>query len=280
MNHSPNSVMRAHSAILLPRRVSLALVIILAAISSPQSGFAWGREGHEVVALVAERYMTESAKTTASELLDGSSIESISDWADDYRREHRETAPWHYIDCPLADPRIDMARDCPHGDCVVAKTEQFLAVLRDTAASRGAKAEALKYVVHFIGDLHQPLHDEDNGDKGGNARQVVFHGHPDNLHWVWDTGLLQHLGRNPRALAADLDRRITGQDLDEWERGSILDWANEAHQIARAVAYGDLGSGNPTSITTAYEQEVDPTVELQLERAGVRLAWLLNGALK
>jgi hypothetical protein len=95
-----------------------------------------------------------------------------------------------------------MARDCPHGDCVVAKTEQFLAVLRDPAASRGAKAEALKYVVHFIGDLHQPLHDETNGDKGGNARQVLFDGHPDNLHWVWDTGLLQHLGRNPRALAA------------------------------------------------------------------------------
>jgi hypothetical protein len=173
-----------------------------------------------------------------------------------------------------------MARDCPYGDCVVAKTEQFLAVLRDPAASRGAKAEALRYVVHFIGDLHQPLHDETNGDKGGNARQVLFDGHPDNLHWVWDTGLLQHLGRNPRALAAELEGRITAQDLSAWETGSIIDWANEAHQIAGAVSYGDLGSGSPASITPDYEHQVDPVVELQLERAGVRLAWLLNGTLK
>jgi hypothetical protein len=279
MDLSQNSATGEHSAI-LPRRASLALVILLATISSPQPGFSWGREGHEVIALVAERYMMELAKTTASELLDGRSIESISNWADDYRREHRETGPWHYINCPLADPKIDMSRDCPHGDCVVVKTEQFLAVLRDQAASRGAKAEALKYVVHFIGDLHQPLRDEDNGDKGGNEKHVVFDGHPDNLHWVWDVGLLQHSGRNPRALAAELEGRITTQERSEWETGNILDWANEAHQIARAVAYGDLGGGSPASIAPDYERQVDPVVELQLERAGVRLAWLLNGALK
>ena len=82
-----------------------------------------------------------------------------------------------------------MARECPNGECVIGKIEQFLAVLREPKADRAARAEALKYVVHFIGDLHQPLHDEDDGDKGGNERHLVFEDHPDNQHWVWDDGL-------------------------------------------------------------------------------------------
>ena len=71
-------------------------------------------------------------------------------------------------------------------------------------------------MIHFAGDLHQPLHDEDNGGEGGNTRHVIFDGHPDNLHWAWDTGLLRHINRNPAALAADLESRITLQDKDEW----------------------------------------------------------------
>jgi hypothetical protein len=169
-----------------------------------------------------------------------------------------------------------MARDCPNGDCVIAKTDQFLGVLRDPHANKDAKEQALKFVIHFVGDLHQPLHDEDNGDKGGNTRHVVFDGHPDNLHWVWDTGLLQHITRNPATLAADLESRITPQDKAEWQKGSIEDWAIEGHRLAQTVAYGDLGNENPAAITPAYEQQADPVIELQLEKAGVRLAFLLN----
>ncbi len=132
------------------------------------------------MALLAERYMTAEALTRADDLLGGSTMDAVASWADDYRREHHETGPWHYIDIPLGDSQIDMARECPNGDCVIAKTEQFLAVLKDPKADRAAKAEALKFVIHFVGDLHQPLHDEDDGDKGGNARQVIFDGRPDN----------------------------------------------------------------------------------------------------
>ena len=112
-------------------------------------------------------------------------------------------------------------------------------------ADRAAKAEALKYVIHFIGDMHQPLHDEDDADKGGNDRRVIFDGHPDNLHWVWDTGLLNHIRRNADALAAELESRISPQDREEWAEGSIEDWVLEGHRLAQRVAYGDLGNGNP-----------------------------------
>jgi len=256
------------------------LVVLLTAVSWPRPCLAWGHEGHQIIALIAEHDMTDSAKAKATALLDGSGIDVIASWADDYRTQHRETAPWHYIDCPLAEPKIDMARDCPHGDCVVAKTEEFRGVLRDPAATKAAKAEALKFVVHFVGDLHQPLHDEDNGDKGGNTRYVVFERHPDNLHWVWDTGLLEHINRNPAALAAELESRITPQDQAEWQKGSIEDWAMEGHRLAQTIAYRNLTNENPDPITPEYERQAEPVIELQLEKAGVRLAHLLNDALR
>lgn len=147
-----------------------------------------------------------------------------------------------------------MAWECPNGDCIIVKTEQFLAVLQNPKADRAAKAEALRYVVHFVGDMHQPLHDEDNADKGGNGRHVIFDGKPDNLHWTWDTGLLNHINRNPEALAAELERHITAEDREAWDKGSIEDWVLEGHKLAQSVAYGDLGSENPAPMTAAYEQ--------------------------
>ena len=224
--------------------------------------------------------MTGAALAKARDLLGGNTIDSVASWADDYRHDHPETGPWHYIDIPLADSKIDLARECPNGDCVIAKTEQFLAVLRDPGADVAKKVEALKFVIHFVGDMHQPLHDEDDGDKGGNARHVIFDGRPDNLHWIWDTGLLEHINRNPETLAVELESHITAEDRAEWVQGSIEDWVLEGHRLAQTVAYGDLGSENPAPITPAYEQQADPVIELQLEKAGVRLAYLLNGTLK
>ena len=138
----------------------------------------------------------------------------------------------------------------------------------------------MKFVVHFVGDMHQPLHDEDNGDRGGNDCHVILDGHPDNLHWVWDTGLLEQIKRSPEALAAELGSRITPQDRAEWTKGTIEDWVMEGHRLAKTVAYGDLSTENPARITAAYEKQADSVIEIQLEKAGVRLAYLLNAAFK
>ena len=175
---------------------------------------------------------------------------------------------------------MDLARECPSDNCVVVKTEQFLSVLRDRRADQSARAEALKFVVHFVGDLHQPLHDEDDHDKGGNERRVIFGGHPDELHWVWDAGLLQEINRNAQHLAAELEKRITDQDREVWDKGSIEDWVLEGHKLAQTVAYGHLDSENPPVIGAAYERRADAVVEEQLEKAGVRLAYLLDQNLK
>ena len=133
----------------------------LALAAAPPLGFAWGHEGHQVIALLAEKNMTPVALARAKAILGGASLEDVASWADDYRRDHRETGPWHYIDIPLADSKIDMARECPNGQCVIDQTQHFLTVLRDPKADPATRTEALKFVIHFVGDMHQPLHDEE-----------------------------------------------------------------------------------------------------------------------
>jgi hypothetical protein len=173
-----------------------------------------------------------------------------------------------------------MPRECANRDWVLAKTEQFRAVLEDPKADRAVKGQALRYVIHFVGDMHQPLHDEDDSDKGGNIRHVIFDGRPDNLHWLWDTGLLEHTNRNPEATAVELESHVTAEDRAEWVKGSIQDRVLEGHRLAQSVAYGNLGNENPAPITPAYERQADPVIEIQLEKAGVRLVCLLNTTLK
>lgn len=152
-----------------------------------------------------------------------------------YRRDRQVAAPWRCTETPLTDSRLDLARECRNGNCVIAKTEQFLAVLKDPNPDKDAKAQALKFVIHFVGDMHQPLHVADNEDKGGNMRHVIFRGHPDNLHWVWDGGLFEHINRNTAAFTAELESRITAQDRAEWQKGSIEDWVMEGHRLGRNV---------------------------------------------
>jgi hypothetical protein len=108
---------------------------------------------------------------------------------------------------------------------------------------------------------------------------VVFDGHPDNLHWVWDTRLLEQINRNPAALAAELESRITSRDLAEWRKGSIEDWVMDGNRLAQTVAYGNLGNDDPAPITPEYERQAEPVIELQLEKAGVRPAYLLDANL-
>jgi len=134
------------------KKLLAALWLSLALAATPSPGFAWGREGHQIIALIAEKNMTPTALARAQAILGGDSLADVASWADDYRRDHPETGPWHYIDIPLADSKIDMARECPDGQCVIAQTEHFLSVLKDPTAGRAAKAEALRFVVHFLGD--------------------------------------------------------------------------------------------------------------------------------
>ncbi len=262
----------------LPAYLCLATVVVFLLIRAPLAA-AWGPEGHAIIALIAETNMSSAALRKSKIILRGASLEDVASWPDEVVSLLPQTAPWHYIDIPLHDSTINFRTECRNGDCVLVKTDQFLAVLKDPNSRRSQKALALKFVVHFIGDLHQPLHCENNDDAGGNKREVVFEGHPDRLHWVWDTGLLQEINPNPQQLAAELERRITRQERTAWEKGSIEDWVMESHRLDQKIVYPDLGTRTPATIDSAYRRAADPVIERQLEKAGVRLGWLLNSDL-
>jgi nuclease S1 len=260
----------------LGRSVALAAVCLGGVLP----GLAWGPEGHRVVAVIAQMNLTPQASAQVNALLGPfNSLAAVSSWADDTRVDFPETAPWHYIDIPLDSNKIDMPSECPEENCVIAQIAKFEAVLKNPHSSEADRRTALKFVVHFVGDLHQPLHAEDNHDKGGNMVQVMFFGQPSNLHSVWDSGILHHIKPYDNQLAQLLAGRITPAERKLWEKGTLEDWALESHRLARDIAYKDLPPGPVPDIGQAYVDATTPVVETQLEKAGIRLAYLLNQSL-
>ena len=259
--------------------------------------YAWGPEGHALVARIAESELTPEVRARVLEILGpGKTMESVASWADQIRGSRRETAPWHFVDIPISKPHLDMARDCANGDCVVAQIERFRAILKDPATPPDQRREALMFVIHFVGDMHQPLHSSDNKDRGGNSVRIVFEGRSGNLHSLWDSSLLQVMGTEEAVLPAMM--REAERHRKSWAKGTVRDWAEEAHKAAQKMVYGKLPKGTwslqtsipvaanalppapPIAITAAYEHKADLLIAEQIERAGVRLASLLNSTLQ
>ncbi len=265
--------------------IGAALLLLVASIGN---ALAWGDEGHRIVAEIAEQYLEPAAARHVYDLLaieNAQTLAQVSTWADQIPPQRGYTAPWHFVDVPIHPPPgtpagYDAARDCPHDDCVVAAIDRFAAVLRDKGAAPRKRLEALKFVVHLVGDIHQPLHCADNGDHGGNDVRVFFLGRPMSLHAVWDIGLLAPAVRgDERAYALRLVRSIAPGDLPRWGRGSSADWATESYKIARAKIYGEM-QYEARTLELFWESELLPVVNEQLEKAGVRLAALLNATLR
>ena len=264
--------MRPHIAVTL----SLSLLSALPA-------YPWGGEGHSLIARLAAAHLTPAAAAKVQEILgSGVTMASVSSWADQVRNQRRETAPWHFIDIPIDKPHLDMARDCPKEGCVISKIEEFQKVLADPALTPEQKKEPLMFLIHFIGDMHQPLHCSDNHDRGGNDVRLDFFGRPSNLHSVWDSGLLGRLGAED-AEFAEFSKELSNSRAKKWGRGTVRDWAEQSHKIGVKFVYAKLapkGEGGTIQITPEYEKMADPIVREQIERAGARLAAALNKSLK
>jgi hypothetical protein len=258
-------------------------VLILVCVGGALPVFGWGPEGHNLVARLAAARLTPAASAKVAEILGpGVTLASISSWADQVRRTRTETGPWHYIDIPINQPHLDMQRDCPKGACVVAKIEDFEKALAAPGTSPEGRKEALMFLVHFVGDMHQPLHCSDNKDKGGNEIKLDFFGKPSNLHSVWDSQLLGRLGSED-TLFADLNADLTPGRARKFSKGSVEEWAEQIHKIGQKTTYGKLpksGAGSAIVVGTKYEQMADPMIRLELERAGARLAKVLNSSLQ
>jgi hypothetical protein len=273
----------------------IALSVVVVAVSTPAQ--AWGPNGHAIVTDLAERHLSPGASQQVRALLaleEETTLDEVTSWADAYRPSHRETGPWHFVDIPLAAPAFDDSRDCAGGNCVVDRIVSFSHVLADKTETPAKRLQALKFIVHFVADVHQPLHCEDNGDRGGNDVHVSFYGTSTNLHSVWDDRLLEHATRlrtlmpgyridrmAAQAVADRLNAGISGDEATQWApsgmisdlQESVVGWANESHRLAQD-AYA--ARGESTELGNSYENREWPVVKGQLERAGIRLAELLN----
>jgi len=274
-----------HSRLPTPSRrlaitcASTLVVFGMLAAWGPASAWAWGRLGHRVAGRIAEDRLTPNAKKAVQDLLDpGQSLADVSTWADEVRRDRPESATWHYVNVPISEPKYERKHEDPKGG-VVSKIGDFQKLVADPNASRQARQDALKYLVHFVEDMHQPVHVGHRADRGGNDLQVQFFDKGSNLHRVWDSDLLDHANRSEDETRIALGARITLDLAAQWSQGSVEDWANESLEAAR-VAY--LTPGTTTELRKgaklgqAYYEANLPTAELRVEQAGVRLAAILN----
>ncbi len=278
-----------------------AVVILSVALLAASPALAWGNRGHRAIADIAWTQLTPIAQRGVTELLANSpalatpacpvgSLEDAATWADCVRSQYHDrfadTSSWHYMDasiCHAFTVPVDAG-----ARFVVARYRRERAILRDRAQPSEARLEALLWVTHLVGDLQQPLHIGDAGDRGGN--EVAVAGgqgrYPLNLHAEWDSVLVDDVVRDqPDGVAAmaaiAADRAIS----DGWHSTDPVEWARESWGLARTVAYppGLPGSGcNDAGMTVSlgadYRRRAVPAVALQLEKAGVRLADVLNGS--
>lgn len=256
---------------------ALLPALFLLPLASPVK--AWGPEGHEIIARIAADNLTPSAHLRISQLLGGDAPALMvlnADWADEIRSERPQTVAWHFVNIEIGSKGYNPRRDCRHDDCVVAQINRDVTTLKDGKASRTARLEAFFFLIHFVGDVHQPLHAADRHDKGGNNLIVILNHRRTNLHSIWDQDVVEALGHNPLLVAANIEPRFSAAQKAAMMRGTPADWANESFEIAAQDIYGHIRARRLVRLPADYPQKQKAIVRLQLERAGLRLAMLLN----
>ncbi len=261
----------------------VAACVLVAAALLPQSALAWDRLGHALVAALAERQLSPQARDEVAQLLPGVEgqnatekalrLPPIASWADELRDfpEYRAFAPLHYINFN-GECRANPARDCPDGMCVTAAIGKYAKILGDAQKSRTERSEALKFLVHFVGDIHQPLHTGWRTDRGGNLFQVNLSGEGTNLHRIWDHEVLGSAGLS----LAQYQEKLLQTPLPPPGVLDPVQWAESACHWTDAEGFYPA---KPGKLPKDYLQKHQPLAEAQVRLAAARLAALLEQAL-
>ncbi|WP_018477647.1 S1/P1 nuclease [Pontibacter roseus] len=233
--------------------------------------FAWGQNGHRAVGLIAEQHLSRKAKKKIKKVLHDNSLAEVSVWMDDIKSDkaYDHTHDWHWVTIP-AGMKYEQTEKNPNGD-IIMKIEEAVKALKDEDLSDKQQQEYLKYLVHLVGDLHQPLHVGKEGDSGGNAVKLQWFGQSSNLHRVWDSEMID--GKN--LSFTELARFVGCPDkkqVKQWQATGVRDWAYESVGLRNQV-YAIPEDGR---LSYRYSYENFSTVEQRILQAGVRLAGLLN----
>jgi nuclease S1 len=283
-------------------RLSVALrTLAVALLLGPIQAWGWGSDGHKIVARIAADNLSPSAQSQVAGILGvptsqlPSAMEAASILPDTrFREEDHCTEPWHFIDICLSDTRADIPRRCRGGNCVTARIDEYSRRLTNENYDRWGAVGDLAFLIHFVGDLHQPLHAADDADKGGNCIMVDYP-RAENLHNAWDDAVVRGLERSldsgrPDPTARRLEETYASeQALDRWVPGDSEAIAWESNQIARTEIYGPLNvpiepcgtrllcrTKLRVDLSPAYMEQAEVIAGHQLAKAGFRLASLLN----
>jgi len=263
------------------RRAAAGFALLL--FLFPSSAPAFSKWQHELVAAIAEQNLTPAAQSQVRRLLGPTTtLASVSTWADKVRGQRRETGPWHYINFPLelSEPDFDVM-NTRQGNVVWAIVTR-IGILKDPQAITMERIEALEFLVHFVGDLHQPLHCGTGIDQGGNRVRVLWQGKTTSLHSVWDGKIFFIKTEEIYPWANRLQEDLSPEEKEEMAAGTPYEWMVESARIAREFAYPKLPSSSfrqgtrPPELSEDYAQAARPIFQRQILRAGLRLGRLLN----
>lgn len=289
---------------MLRRRLRRWLAIASLSLTTSQAG-AWGPLPHRAIALIAQDRLSPRALGAVRDILgDGVGLDQIANCADSILHTQeplncggafmlqgdpsKKTGRWHYINIPVTAPVTagSVMNYCPNGkDCVVEQIRRQAHVLGDKAASREERRSALMFLVHFVGDEHQPLHCGDDRDFGGNNKPVVFQGKAKNLHSLWDSMIRaqewqEDLALDPAPLARELESGMGEENPGAWTVGDfVTETALESAAIARDAIYPQYAKDRGQNLGDAYQKQMQPIVKRRMAMAGVRLAAILERAL-
>jgi hypothetical protein len=281
----------------LTNGAALLIGLVALALLLPSSVRAWGNSGHDVICRIAWQETSADGRALVKQLLavaDEDGFARLCAWADTVRQVpgYGWTSPHHYVNVKRAQP-LDPRTDCPTDGCLLRALGQQGRIFGESPSASKIRGEALKFIAHYVGDLHQPLHVAYEEDAGGNGIAVRFcprrcWSSVDNLHQVWDSGILEagSSSKDP-VLALQLRRDITATARASWKRGDVVDWARETYAVAIEKAYtpvragkladGYLGDlGEPAYLGPDYARVMWPTALEQLQKAGVRLGVVLD----
>ena len=241
------------------------------------NAFGWGQRGHDVVCTIAENHLTAKAARKINAILDGKSIVYWANWMDSasHTPQYSYTSTWHYKNID-ADESYDNCKENPAGDVLTAIDAQVRA-LKSGELDKEHQALALKMLVHFVGDLHCPMHMGHLSDRGGNGHQLKFFNRGTNLHSIWDSAIVEGIhGWSCSEWAKEIDT-ASRKEIAAITAGTPSDWGRETYAIATAI-YEDTPIG--AKLGYDYLNKWGPTVEVQLEKGGLRLASILNDIFK
>lgn len=243
-------------------------------VISPEA-FSWGKTGHRIIGEIAQRNLNTEAKKGVEQLLGNEDLSRVATWPDEIRsnRKYDHSAPWHYCSIPSGKTYFEQKRNA--GGDVIEALFRFEETLRDPKKSKEEKAEALKFVVHMMGDLHQPLHVGLAEDRGGNNVRLKWFKTETNLHALWDENIVDFEQLSYTEYSTYLNH-FTSEEKKEFSKGTFLDWAKESQDL-RSIVYDTGGS---ETVSYEYHHKIKPTMEIRLRQAGIRLAGVLNSIFK